>query len=118
MSSLRVRYLRAHDEQRSRAGTVHAVRIFLAGATGVIGIRVLSLLIGAGHVVAGMTRSQEKASTLESLGAEPVVCDVFDAGALRDAVSAFRPDAVMHQLTDLPDRLEDLPAYAPRNDRM
>ena len=65
------------------------VQIFLAGATGVIGIRVLPLLTGAGHVVAGMTRSQQKASTLESPAAEPVVCDVFDADALRSAVSAF-----------------------------
>jgi len=79
------------------------VRIFLAGATGVIGVRLVRLLLAAGHEVAGMTRSSEKASLLEELGAEPVVCDVFDAGALLEAVTASRPGMVMHQLTDLPD---------------
>jgi nucleoside-diphosphate-sugar epimerase len=78
------------------------VRIFVAGATGVIGIRLVPLLVADGHAVAGMTRSPEKAETLRALGAEPVVCDVFDADALRDAVASFAPDAVIHQLTDLP----------------
>ncbi len=53
------------------------MRIFIAGATGVIGIR---LLVAGGHAVAGMTRSPGKAGLLAGLGAEPVVCDVFDAG--------------------------------------
>ena len=94
------------------------MRIFLAGATGVIGIRLLPLLVGAGHVVAGMTRSAEKVETLRELGAEPVVCDVFDRAALVEAVTAFAPDAVVHQLTDLPDRLDDLKGHAAANDRM
>ena len=94
------------------------VRVFLAGATGVIGVRLVPLLCEQGHVVAGMTRSPEKTSLLSSLGAEPVVCDVFDATALEDAVTRFAPDAVMHQLTDLPDRVEDLAQAADRNDRM
>jgi hypothetical protein len=55
---------------------------------------------------------------LRSLGAEPVVCDVFDAAALEDVVTTFAPDAVLHQLTDLPDRVEDLADAAARNDRM
>jgi nucleoside-diphosphate-sugar epimerase len=79
------------------------VRIFLAGATGVIGVRLVRLLVAAGHEVAGMTRSPDKASLLEELGAKPVICDVFEAGALLEAVTAFRPGVVMHQLTDLPD---------------
>jgi UDP-glucose 4-epimerase len=94
------------------------MRIFLAGATGVIGIRLLPLLVEAGHVVAGMTRSTEKVAQLQTFGAEPVVCDVFDADALAEAVAAFGPDAVMHQLTDLPDRLDELDRHASRNDRM
>jgi hypothetical protein len=94
------------------------VRVFLAGATGVIGIRLLPLLREHGHVVAGMTRSPDKSSLLSSLGAEPVVCDVFDAAALEDAVTAFAPDTVLHQLTDLPDRIEDSTDAAARNDRM
>ena len=94
------------------------MRIFLAGATGVIGVRLLPLLVEAGHVVAGMTRSSEKAAELASLGAEPVVCDVFDAEALTKEVVSFGPDTVMHQLTDLPDTLEESEQNASRNDRM
>jgi uncharacterized protein YbjT (DUF2867 family) len=94
------------------------LRAFLAGATGVIGIRLLPLLLADGHTVAGMTRSGEKIDQLRALGAEPVVCDVFDVAALTRAVMAFQPDAVIHQLTDLPDHLAQLSEFAPRNDRM
>lgn len=94
------------------------MRIFLAGATGVIGTRLLPLLVEAGHVVAGMTRSSENVARLRTLGAEPVVCDVFDDDALAKAVAAFAPDAVIDQLTDLPDRLDELDRHAARNDRM
>jgi NAD(P)H-binding len=94
------------------------MRIFLAGATGVIGIRLLPLLVAEAHTVAGMTRSPKKTDALRALGAEPVVCDVFDGPALSEAITAFKPDAVVHQLTDLPDRLDELPAFASRNDRM
>lgn len=78
----------------------------------------MPLLVEAGHVVAGMTRSPGKADMLKDLGAEPVVCDVFDASSLREAVTAFRPDQVFHQLTDLPDNAGDLAAHRQRNDRM
>ncbi len=94
------------------------MRIFLAGASGVIGSRLVPLLVAAGHDVAGMTRSSNLVKPLGDLGAEPVVCDVFDVAALTDAVVAFRPDAVVHELTDLPDSLNDLPEYSARNDRM
>jgi hypothetical protein len=94
------------------------MRVFLAGATGVIGTRLLPLLSAAGHVVAGMTRSVEKLELVAALGAEPVLCDVFDAEALIEEVTSFRPEMVMHQLTDLPEHLDELPAYATRNDRM
>ncbi|MFB8002457.1 NAD-dependent epimerase/dehydratase family protein [Nocardia sp. NPDC056000] len=79
------------------------MRIFLAGASGVLGIRLIPLLIAAGHEVAGMTRSLEKADLLAAAGAEPVVCDAFDPDGLIKAVTAYAPDLVMHQLTDLPD---------------
>ena len=94
------------------------MRIFVAGATGVIGIRLVPLLVADGHTVAGMTRTPGKTGQLEALGAEPVVCDVFDAAALTEAVTAFRPDAVMHQLTDLPDHVSQLAGFAARNDRI
>jgi uncharacterized protein YbjT (DUF2867 family) len=96
----------------------HAVRIFIAGATGVIGIRLVPLLVADGRVVAGMTRSAHKAELLRDLGAEPVVCNVFDVAALTDAVTAFNPDVVVHQLTDLPDNAADMARFTDRNDRM
>lgn len=94
------------------------MRIFLAGASGVIGIRLTPLLIDAGHEVAAMTRSRAKADALRQLGAESVVCDVYNADALRAAVVAFGPELVMHQLTDLPDDVAQLPEFASRNDRI
>jgi nucleoside-diphosphate-sugar epimerase len=68
--------------------------------------------------VAGMTRSPGKTGLLRELGAQPVVCDVFDADALTRAVSGFGPDVVFHQLTDLPDHAGDIAAFGDRNDRM
>jgi UDP-glucose 4-epimerase len=97
---------------------VRQVRVFLAGATGVVGIRLIPLLIDAGHAVAGMTRSGDKAAELEALGAQPVICNVCDAEALTEAVTSYRPDAVIHQLSDLPDLVEDLPRHAASNDRV
>lgn len=94
------------------------MRVFLAGATGVIGVRLVPLLVAAGHEVAGTTRSEAKAERLRELGAEPVVVDVYDAEALREAVVAFDPDAVMHQLTDLPDEAADLPKAREGNNRI
>jgi NAD(P)H-binding len=76
------------------------------------------LLIAEGHTVAAMTRSESKREMLTEVGAQPVVCDVYDADALRDALVAFAPDAVLHQLTDLPDRADEIPQYADRNARI
>ena len=81
-------------------------RIFLAGAAGAIGMRMLPLLREAGHRVVGTTRSAAKAETLRAQGVEAVLVDVFDADALSRAVKAARPDVVIHQLTDLPKNLE------------
>lgn len=94
------------------------MRIFIAGASGVIGTRLVSLLVKQGHTVAGMTRSPDKASALRALGAEPVICDVFDTAALTGALAGFRPDVVFHQLTDLPERAEDIPSFGERNSRI
>ena len=94
------------------------MRIFIAGASGVIGTRLVPLLIADGHAVAGMTRSAGKAGLLAGLGAQPVVCDVFDAGALTQAVAAFGPKVVFHQLTDLPDNAGEVAASGDRNDRI
>ncbi|HET7766637.1 MAG TPA: NAD-dependent epimerase/dehydratase family protein [Burkholderiales bacterium] len=76
-------------------------RVFLAGAAGAVGRRLVPQLVRAGHEVWGTTRSQDRAGALEAAGATPVVVDVFDRDALSVAVSVARPDAVIHQLTDL-----------------
>jgi nucleoside-diphosphate-sugar epimerase len=94
------------------------MRVFFAGASGVIGGHLLPLLIGAGHTVGAMTRSAEKAGRLESAGAQPIVCDVFDQAGLDRAVRDFAPDVLLHQLTDLPDELKDLPGDSVPNARI
>ena len=78
------------------------MRIFLAGATGVVGRRLAGLLRHAKHEVVGMTRNPAKTEMLRALGVTPIVVDVFDADALTQAVAAARPEGVIHQLTDLP----------------
>ena len=67
-------------------------------------MQLVPLLVADGHEVAGMTRSADKADSLRELGAEPAVCDVYDADVLTRTVRAFAAEMVMHQLTDLPDR--------------
>jgi len=83
-------------------------RIFLAGASGLIGQRLVPLLVQAGHHVLGTTRTEQKAGFLRSLGATPAVVDVFDAEALRRVVVASEPEVVIQQLTNLPDDLSSL----------
>lgn len=68
-----------------------AMRIFLAGASGVIGARLIPLLVTEGHRVVGMTRSPEKAAALRDLGAHPVVSDVYAADELVAAVAGTHP---------------------------
>jgi nucleoside-diphosphate-sugar epimerase len=77
------------------------MKILVAGATGVVGRALVPLLVEAGHEVSGTTRRRERVPFLESLGAHPVVVDVFDGRRLRKAVKAERPEVVIHQLTDL-----------------
>ena len=93
-------------------------RIYFAGASGAIGSRLIPLLVDAGHTVGAMTRSPEKAGRLAAMGAQPIVCDVFDRSALTSAVRSFSPDVLLHELTDLPDALEDLPEESLLNARM
>jgi uncharacterized protein YbjT (DUF2867 family) len=94
------------------------MRIFLAGGTGVIGSRLVPLLSAEGHVVAAMTRTPEKVSELRVAGVTPVLCDLYDSRALTAAVVGFRPDLVMHQATDLPDRLAEVPKFTAANQRV
>ena len=94
------------------------MRIFLAGATGVIGRHLIPVLLEAGHEVTGLTRSPERAAGLAASGVTPAVADVYDLDALTATVLASGPELVMHQLTDLPDDVGQLAAHRDRNARI
>jgi nucleoside-diphosphate-sugar epimerase len=87
------------------------MRVFLAGATGVIGWRLALLLRDAKHDVGGTTRDPAKAARLQAIGVTPVVLNVFDADAVARSIASVRPDVVIHQLTDLPSA-PGTPGYA------
>ncbi len=77
------------------------MRVFVAGATGVVGRPLVPALRAAGHEVTGMTRTPAKARELEAAGAEAVVADALDPDSVGEAVSVARPDVVIHMLTAL-----------------
>jgi nucleoside-diphosphate-sugar epimerase len=77
------------------------MRILVAGATGVIGRRLLPLLLRAGHAVVGLTRTPEKAAIVRLLGAEAAIAEGLDAGSIHAAVTAAKPDVIVHEMTDL-----------------
>ncbi|HEY6456626.1 MAG TPA: NAD-dependent epimerase/dehydratase family protein [Steroidobacteraceae bacterium] len=79
--------------------------VFLAGASGAIGKRLVPQLIDAGYQVFGTTRAAQRAGELENLGATPIIVDVFDHSRLLQALREVRPSIVMNQLTDLPKTL-------------
>lgn len=77
------------------------MRIFVAGATGVIGQQLLPQLVAQGHHVIGTTRSPAKLDRLRALGAEPVILDGLDGAAVGQAVARAEPEVVIHQMTTL-----------------
>jgi nucleoside-diphosphate-sugar epimerase len=96
------------------------MRVFVAGATGVIGRTLVQQLGDAGHHVTGMTRSEERAASLRGLGAEAVVGDAFDPDRVMQAVTGARPDVVINQLTDIPKAINPrrMGAQFETNDRL
>jgi nucleoside-diphosphate-sugar epimerase len=96
------------------------MRVFLAGATGAIGRRLVPQLVEAGHEVTTVTRSEKKLDNLYELGTEPILCDVFDAERLGSVVAQAEPEAVINQLTDLPQNLNPrkLKEYYAANNRV
>jgi nucleoside-diphosphate-sugar epimerase len=96
------------------------MKLFIAGAGGAIGRRMLLILKQRDYVVFGTTRSKDKAESLRAAGIEPLVLDVFNASAVHDAMLRCRPDVVIHQLTDLPYGLDpaQMPAATVRNARV
>ncbi len=77
------------------------MHVFLAGATGVIGRRVVPLLVASGHQVTALSRTPAGAEELQARGAAAVVGDALDAESVHAAVTSARPDVVMNQVTDL-----------------
>jgi nucleoside-diphosphate-sugar epimerase len=77
------------------------MRVFVAGATGAIGKRLVPMLVASGHQVVAMTRSAQKTDQLRGIGATPVVADGLDRRAVVDAVVNAKPEVVIHQLTAL-----------------
>jgi 2-alkyl-3-oxoalkanoate reductase len=77
------------------------MRVFLAGATGAIGKRLVPQLVARDHQVTATTRRSDKLDQLNALGAEAVVVDGLDAVAVGEAVARAEPDAIIHQMTAL-----------------
>ena len=75
------------------------MKVFVAGATGVMGRQLVPRLVAAGHEVVGTTRSESKRAALSGLGATPVVVDGLDADEIAVAVGEARPEVIIHQLT-------------------
>lgn len=82
------------------------MRVLLAGATGVIGRRLLPALLARGHTVVATTRRADGADALRAAGAEPVVADALDAASIAKAAAAAQPEVVVHQLTAIPPRID------------
>ena len=82
------------------------MKIFVAGASGAIGARLVPALVQHGHEVVGTTRTPAKTERLRQLGAEPVVLDALDEVAVKDAVAVASPEVVVHELTDIPDTID------------
>ena len=77
------------------------MRVFVAGASGAIGARLVPQLVDRGHEVIGTARSPDRAERLHALGAEPIILDLLDPPAVHKAVVDTKPDAIVHQATAL-----------------
>src|SRR3954447_15573256 len=84
------------------------MRVFVAGATGLIGRRVIELLLDSGdeHVVTGLSRHPDRAKPLEDAGAGIAIADAFDGEMMRGVFATAQPDVVISQLTELPSRID------------
>ena len=85
------------------------MKVFVAGATGVLGRELVPQLVARGHEVVGMTRSASKQDLVRSLGARPVVADALDPDAVAQAVASAEPEVIVHQLTALSGRVRPAP---------
>ena len=84
------------------------MKVFVAGATGVLGRPLVRALVAAGHEVTGTSRTAARAATVDADGGKGVVCDALDRAAVAAAVAAAAPEVVIHQLTALPQKYLEL----------
>lgn len=80
----------------------NSLTVFVAGATGAVGIILCRLLSEKGYNIFGMTRKQEKSSLLASINVRPVILDVYDKEKLTKTLHKIQLEIIIHQLTDLP----------------
>jgi nucleoside-diphosphate-sugar epimerase len=81
------------------------MKVFVAGATGVLGRELIPRVVAGGHEVVGMTRSRSKQDLVRSLGARPVVADALDPDGVAQAVASAEPEVIVHELTALSGKL-------------
>src|SRR5437763_10532242 len=77
------------------------MKVFVAGAPGAVGQRLVPLLVASGYDVTGSARTSDRAGWLSGVGAKPVVVDAFDRAAVMQAVMRAEPDVVLHEMTGL-----------------
>ena len=77
------------------------MKVFVAGATGVLGRALVPQLVARGHEVVGMTRSTSRQDLIRDLGARPVVADALDPDAVAAAVASAEPEVIVHEMTAL-----------------
>ena len=96
------------------------MRIFVAGAAGALGTRLVPLLVSRGHDVVGTTRHAGKADGVRALGAQPAVVDALDRNQVLAAVADAKPDVVVHELTALsgPPDLRNVDRYFAATNRL
>jgi 2-alkyl-3-oxoalkanoate reductase len=77
------------------------MRVFVAGANGAVGRRLVPMLVARGHQVTGTATSEGSAEAIAAMGAEPVVVDGLDAAGIGEAVARTEPEAIIHEMTAL-----------------
>jgi 2-alkyl-3-oxoalkanoate reductase len=93
------------------------MKVFVAGATGVLGRALVPQLVARGHDVVGMTRSASKGDLVRSLGARPAVVDALDPDAVAQAMASAEPEVIVHELTALSGKMSIRDARHPERFR-
>src|ERR671910_333046 len=109
---------RYHVSVGDRDETGVAMKVFVAGASGALGVQLVPKLVAAGHEVVGMTRTASKQDGLRALGARPVVADALDPDAVASVVGEAEPEVIVHQLTALSGKMSIRDARHPDRSSM